>query len=111
MRRGEPLAERELRVHAVDAGDVRIGDQRDCALAGDELRELLERAEGDVDACGGQDDVVQRARDRVGRLAVERQPLLVERAKAALVLRQRPSPAAHALPGGVGSTSTKTVRA
>ena len=69
---------------------------------GTSSRELFERAEADVDACGGQDDVVQRARDRVRRLAVERQALLVERAKAALVLRQRPSPAAHALPGGVG---------
>ena len=58
VRRREPPAERELRVRAVDAGDVRVGDERDRAVAGDELAEPLERAELDVDAGGGEDDVV-----------------------------------------------------
>ena len=39
-------------------GDVRVRDERDCALAGHELAQLLERPEGDVDAGRGQDDVV-----------------------------------------------------
>ena len=65
----EPPAERELRVHAVDAGDVRVGDERDRALARDELAEELERADADVDAGGGEHDVVGVVGGRVGDLA------------------------------------------
>ena len=69
VRLREPRAERELRVHAVDAGDVRVGDERDRAVAGDELAEPLQRAALDVDAGGGEDDVVDVVRDDVGDLA------------------------------------------
>ena len=72
VRLGEPRAERELRVHAVDAGDVRVRDERDRAVAGDELAEPLQRAALDVDAGGGEHDVVAVARGRVGHLGVER---------------------------------------
>ena len=58
MRLAEARPERELRVHAVDAGDVRVRDERDRAAAGDELAELLQGSALDVDACGGQRDVV-----------------------------------------------------
>jgi len=43
----------------VDARDLRVGDERDRAVAGDELPQLLQRPEGDVDARCGQDDVVE----------------------------------------------------
>ena len=44
--------------------DVRIGDERDLAVAGHELPEQLERADLDVDARGGEDDVVDVAARR-----------------------------------------------
>ena len=48
----EPRAERELRVHSVDSGDVRVGDERDLAAIGHELAEATKRASLDVHACG-----------------------------------------------------------
>ena len=63
MHRGEPAAERELRVGAVDPGDVRVGDERRRAVAGHELAEPLERARLDVDAAGGEHDAVDVRRD------------------------------------------------
>src|SRR3989440_7712405 len=101
VRLGEPRPERELRVHAVDAGDVRIRDQRDRAVAGDELAELLQRAALDVDAGGGQRAVVQIACAHVGALRVERAPFLVQAAERRLVLREWPVASAHALPARV----------
>ena len=47
-------------------GDVRVGDERDGAVAGHELAEPVERAGPDVDARGGEDDAVGVVRDRVG---------------------------------------------
>ena len=81
--------------------DLRVRDQRHRPLAGHELAELLERAEGDVDARRGEDDVIQRAGDGVGGIAVERPPLLVERPERPFLLRQGPPLAADALPGDV----------
>ena len=43
-------AERDLRPDAVDPGDVRVGDELDRPVAGNELAELVDRAELDVDA-------------------------------------------------------------
>ena len=82
VRLREARAERELRVHAVDAGDVRVADERDRAVARDELAEPLQRAALDVDAGGREHDVVGVAHDRVGDLGVERTPLLVELARS-----------------------------
>ena len=101
MRLRQAGAERELRVHAVDAGDVRIGDERDRAVAGDELAEPLERAALDVDACGGENDVVDVVRNDVGDLCVERAPLGEQPPELRLVLRERAVASPHALPARV----------
>ncbi len=104
----EPRAERELRVHAVDAGDVRIGDERDRAVAGDELAEPPQRAALDVDAGRGEDDVVGVPGDDVGDLRVERPALLVEPLELLAVPRERAIAPAHALPAVSTSTSSQT---
>ena len=72
VRLREARAERELRVHAVDAGDVRVGDERDRPVAGNELAEPLQRAALDVHAGGGEHDVVDVPGDDVGDLGVQR---------------------------------------
>ena len=82
-------AERELRVHAVDAGDVRVRDERDRAVAGHELAEPLQRAALDVDAGGGEHDVVgvaSRSRRRPRRRAARA-------ARSGGGTRSRPAPA------------------
>ena len=76
------IAERELRVGAVDAGDDRLGDERRRPVR-DELAEPLERADLDVDAGGGENDAVGVARARVGDLVVQRRAQLVAAAKLA----------------------------
>ena len=68
----EPPAERELRVHPVDAGDLRVADERHRAVARHELAEALERADADVDAAGGEHDVVGVLGGRGGDLLVDR---------------------------------------
>ena len=85
VRLREPRAERELRVHAVDAGDVRIADEVGGAVARHELAEPAQRAALDVDAGGGEDDVVRVARRCVGDFVVERLPFSVELARRARV--------------------------
>jgi hypothetical protein len=95
---GEPLAERQLSGRAVDPGHRRVGDERRGPVARDERAEELERADADVDARGGEDDVVEVVRDEVGRRLVERAPALVQLREAALVLRERPCGAPGTLP-------------
>ncbi len=85
----EARAERELRVRAMDAGDVRVGDERDRAVAGDELAEPLQRAALDVNAGRGEDDVVDVVRYDVRDLGVQLAALLVEPAELGLVPRER----------------------
>jgi hypothetical protein len=99
VRRGQPGAQRELRVRAVDAGHPRVGDESELAFARHEHAEVLERADSDADAAGREDDVVGIACARVGRLAVERVALREQLAKAGLVLREGPVAAAGAAPG------------
>ena len=82
-------AERELDVHAVDPRHPRVADDLDPSVAGDELAEPLQRAELHVNAARGQDGAVEIARARIGRVVVERPPLLVQRPERRLVLRQR----------------------
>src|SRR5581483_4466960 len=101
MRLRESRAERELRVHAVDAGDVRVGDECNWPVARQELAELPERATLDMHARGGEDDVVDVARDDVGDFRVQRTPLLVQPAERRFVLRERAVASAHALPARV----------
>src|SRR5579864_1426979 len=101
VRLREPLAERELRVHAVDACDVPVGDESDRAVAGDERAEPRQRATLDVDAARDEDDVVDVVRDDVGDLCVQAPPLLVQPAELRLVLGQRSVAAADALPARV----------
>ena len=50
VRRREPVAERLLRARPVDAHHVRVGHERDRAVAGHELAEQVERAAPVVDA-------------------------------------------------------------
>ncbi len=94
----EPRAERELRVHAVDAGDVRVGDERDLAVSRHERAEAAERAAFDVHSGRGEHGVVGVVRHEVGRVRVERAALLEEPAELGLVLRERAVARADALP-------------
>ena len=104
--------ERELRPDAVDPGDVRVGDERDRAVARDELAEHVERVELDVDARGGEHDAVHVERRGVGDVVVDGLPLAMEGVEGVGVARERPvgaaRPAAHAVSG---STSSSTVKA
>ncbi len=93
MRRRQPAAERELRVGAVDPGDVRVGDESRGPVAGDELAQVGERARADVDAAGREDDVVGVARDGVGDPGVERRAELVAPPELVPVARERPGAA------------------
>ena len=96
----EPLAERELRVGAVDPRDHGLGDE--ChRTSGTSSPSRSIAPDLDVHARRGEHDVVGVARARVGDLVVERHALLVAPAKLRLVLRERPVAVAHALPRGV----------
>jgi len=101
MRLREPGPERELGVHAVDAGDVRVGDERHVAASGDELAEPLQPAALDVDPRGSQNDVVGVPGDDVGDLRVDRAPLLVESPELVVVSSKWPFASFHALPRDV----------
>jgi hypothetical protein len=101
MRRDEPLAERELGGGAVDPGHPWIANERQRTLARHELAEELDGAQPDVDAGGGEHDVVRVAAAGIGGLGVERLPLLVQRSEARLVDRERPVARRDALPGVV----------
>jgi hypothetical protein len=85
VRRHDAITERELRIRAVDAGDARIADERDPALAGHQGTKFLERAKGDVYATRCEHDVVGVASARVRRLEVERVAALVELVEGRLV--------------------------
>ena len=107
VRRREPVAERLLRARPVDAHHVRVGDERDRAVAGHELAQQVERAALVVDAAGGED----RALD------VGRRPRRRPRGRAAAAPRRgggtRPRPARAAGSSGAraprpSSTSTST---
>ena len=102
MRRGEPAAELGLDGGAVDAGDMRVGDERDRPVAGDELTERLDRAESDVDPGRSEDGVVDVPGGGVGDLSIDRQPLVVEGPERSLLLGERSAAAAHPLPRRAG---------
>src|SRR5262249_18603513 len=101
VRLAEAAAEGELCVHAVDAGDVRVADERGAAVAGDELAEASERARLDVHAGGREDDVVGGARGGGWCFLVERSALLVQARELVAVARERAIACLHALPAGV----------
>ena len=99
--RGEASAERELRVGAVDAGDVAVGDERYAAVARDQLAEALERPGLHVDAAGGEHDAVQVVCLRHCDLLVHAPAGLVEDAELAIVPGERAPRLADALPRSV----------
>ena len=96
-----PRPEGELRVHAVDPGDARVGDELDGAVARHELAQPLECPELDVDAARSEHDVVGVVGARIGDRVVERPPFLVEAAELRLVAGERTVAAACPLPGGL----------
>ena len=98
VRRDEPVAECELRPRAVNARDVRIGDERDRTIAGHERPQRLDRADADVDSCRREDRVVHVLRDGVRDVLVERASFGVEPAELPLVLCERPVTAPHSFP-------------
>ena len=91
----ETHTEGELRVHAVDAADVRVGDEGDLRVTRNELAEAAKRAALDPDPGGGEHDVVGVAYDGVRRRRVQGTPLVVEAAELRLVLRERAVAAAN----------------
>ena len=91
-------AESELHVHAVDPEDPRVADDLDGIVAGNELAEMLERADLDMDAPGGEHGAFDVPRVRIRSVVVERLTLVVERPESRLVLRQRTVGAADAAP-------------
>src|SRR5581483_2950008 len=101
VRRREPRAEREPRVHAVDAGDVRVARERDRAVAGDERCESCKRSALDVHGCGGEDRVEDVRHPRNGDLLVEGAPLVVQPTELRLVPSERAIAATDALPARV----------
>ena len=98
VQRSGARSERQLRVHPVDPGDARVGDDLDRPVAGNELAEPLERAQLDVDPAGREDGAVQVVGPRVRSAIVERPALVVEPTEGCLVLRQRPVAAAGSPP-------------
>src|SRR5262249_11170587 len=103
VRLRETRPERELSVHAVDAGHVWIGDERHGAVSRHEIAEPCERSALDVDTGEGDHDVVGIARGRIGNLGVERQTLVVEPSEPLLVLRERAFRAASPAPRRLAS--------
>jgi hypothetical protein len=85
----------------VDAGDLRIGYERDRPVTGDELAEPLQRSALDVDAGGGQHHVVTVARGCVGHLGVERCAQLEPASEFGFVARQRTVTATRPEPRGL----------
>ena len=97
----EPRAERELRVHPVDACNLRVRYERNGAVSGDELAESPECTTLDHDAGGGQHDVVHVLRNHVGDAGVQRAALLVQTAERRFVLGERTVASPDALPAGL----------
>ena len=97
------IAERELGRDAVNAGDVRVGDDLDCAVARHELLEQVDRTDPNVDRSGGEDDPVRvvGVRMRVRDLLVDREPVAEERVERFVVDRQRAPTLPGPLPGGL----------
>jgi hypothetical protein len=85
----------------VDACDVRIGDERDRSVTGNELAEPLQGAVLHVDPGGGKDDVVGIPGDNVSDFGVDRPPLLVEALELLVASGERTAASFHALPGNV----------
>ncbi len=102
MRGGQPAAERELGVGAVDPCDVRVGDERHRPVARNEVAEQLEQADARGDASGSEHDVVGVAGGRVCSLPVDGRPLVVEALELLRSVRKRPVRLACALPGESG---------
>ena len=99
VRLREPRAERELRVHAVDAGDVRIADERRRGRRpGRARRAALSAPRSHEHAGGCEDDVVGVVRDGVGNLLVERLSLLPQCREPVSILRERAIGVADSLP-------------
>ena len=82
--------ERELCPHAVDAGDVRVGHERERAVARDEVAEGVQPVGLDVHARRGEHDAVHVERRGVGDVVVDGLPLAMEGAEGVGVARQRP---------------------
>ena len=97
----EARAEGELRVHTVNAGDLRVADERGGAGTGDELAEALQGSSRDVHARGSEHDVVCVARGCVCNLRVEQAPLLIEALELAAIPREWTVAASRALPAGL----------
>ena len=82
--------ERELGPHAVDAGDVRVGHERERAVAWDEVAEGVQPVGLDVHPRGGEHDAVHVERRGVGDVVVDGLPLAMEGAEGVGIARQRP---------------------
>ena len=101
VRLREPRAERELRVHPVDACNLRVRHERYGAVSGEELTESPECTTLDVYARGSENDVVHVLRNHVGDAGVQRPALLVQTAERRFVLCERAVASPDALPTGV----------
>src|SRR5258708_39594732 len=97
----KPRVERQLSVHAVDAGDVRIADEVGGAVARDETAEPAQRATLHVHAGRGKDDVVRVMCRCVCDFGVERLPFLEELREGLASLRERATGAFDTTPGRV----------
>ena len=91
----------DLRPDPVDTRDPRVRDQLDGSVAGDEVAELVDRAELDMDAGRGEQDPVDVARLRVRHRLIEGLPVAMQRVERLLVLRERPTRSHDPLPGGL----------
>src|SRR4051794_6453639 len=98
MRGLHARAERGFRALAVEPFDVLVRDERDGPASRDELAEPVQPAGVVGDARGGEHRALDVGDTRVRNRFVERCPLLVERSKRFLVLRERAVGAAHAPP-------------
>jgi hypothetical protein len=101
VHRREPRREGDLRVRAVDPGDVRIGREGDRSGAGHERAERHERTGVDVHAGRREHDVVHVVDVRVGDLGVQLPPAFVERVELRLGLREWTVAARTTFPRGI----------
>ena len=99
VRLRETRAERELCVHTVDAGDVRIADEVRGAVAGEERTEPSQRAAFDVDAGCSENDVVRVERRRIGNFGIQRLAFAVKLLERLEALCERTARAFDAPPG------------
>ena len=101
MRRLQPRAERLLRACAVDAHHVRVGHERGRPVAWHELAQPVEPAPLPGDARSRERRRIGVVGHRVGDLAVERPPCLVEALKLLLVTCERAVGPERTAPGEI----------